>query len=114
MCIRDSILTVIMDKVLLLTGMLNEDTLYLQMVQTQSPIDLKGIIFAAIIIGAMGAIMDVAMDISSSLNELRTNIPDISSARLIKSGFNIGRDVMGTMANTPVSYTHLDVYKRQW
>lgn len=96
------ILTVIMDKVLLLTGMLNEDTLYLQMVQTQSPIDLKGIIFAAIIIGAMGAIMDVAMDISSSLNELRTNIPDISSARLIKSGFNIGRDVMGTMANTLV------------
>lgn len=91
-----------MDKVLLLTGMLNEDTLYLQMVQTQSPIDLKGIIFAAIIIGAMGAIMDVAMDISSSLNELRTNIPDISSARLIKSGFNIGRDVMGTMANTLV------------
>ena len=96
------ILTVIMDKVLLLTGILNEDTLYLQMVQTQSPIDLKGIIFAAIIIGAMGAIMDVAMDISSSLNELRTNIPDISSARLIKSGFNIGRDVMGTMANTLV------------
>ena len=96
------ILTLIMDKVLLLTGMLNEDTLYLQMVQTQSPIDLKGIIFAAIIIGAMGAIMDVAMDISSSLNELRTNIPDISSTRLIKSGFNIGRDVMGTMANTLV------------
>ena len=97
------ILTVIMDKVAPgRSGMLNEDTLYLQMVQTQSPIDLKGIIFAAIIIGAMGAIMDVAMDISSSLNELRTNIPDISSARLIKSGFNIGRDVMGTMANTLV------------
>lgn len=96
------ILTLIMDKILMLTGMLNEDTLYLQMIQTQTPIDLKGIIFAAIIIGAMGAIMDVAMDISSSLNELRTNIPDISSRKLIQSGFNIGRDVMGTMANTLV------------
>lgn len=96
------LLTVIMDKILMLTGMLNEDTLYLQMIQTQNPIDLKGIIFAAIVIGAMGAIMDVAMDISSSLNELRTNIPDISSSKLIKSGFNIGRDVMGTMANTLV------------
>ena len=42
------------------------------------------------------------MDIASSLNELRTNIPDISSSKLIKSGFNIGRDVMGTMANTLV------------
>lgn len=96
------LLTVIMDKILMLTGMLNEDTLYLQMIQTQNPIDLKGIIFAAIVIGAMGAIMDVAMDIASSLNELRTNIPDISSSKLIKSGFNIGRDVMGTMANTLV------------
>ena len=96
------LLTVIMDKILMLTGMLNEDTLYLQMIQTQNPIDLKGIIFAAIVIGAMGAIMDVAMDIASSLNELRNNIPDISSSKLIKSGFNIGRDVMGTMANTLV------------
>ena len=96
------LLTVIMNKFLMLTGMVNEDTLYLQLVQTQNPIDLKGIIFAAIIIGAMGAIMDVAMDIASSLNELRTNVPDISSSRLIKSGFNIGRDVMGTMANTLV------------
>ena len=96
------ILTVIMDNLLQLTGMVSEDTLYLQMIPIDTPIDLKGIIFAAIIIGAMGAIMDVAMDIASSLNELRTNISDISSKKLIQSGFNIGRDVMGTMANTLV------------
>ncbi len=96
------LLTLLMDQLLNLTGMLNEDTLYLQMLPIDSVIDLKGIIFAAIIIGAMGAVMDVAMDISSSLNELRTNIPDINSNQLVKSGFNIGRDVLGTMANTLV------------
>lgn len=96
------LLTVIMDKILSLTGMISENTLYLQMLPIDNPIDLKAIIFAAIIIGAMGAVMDVAMDISSSLNELRINVPDIKSGQLIKSGFNIGRDVMGTMANTLV------------
>lgn len=91
-----------MSWLLKLTGMVDEDSLYLQMVQTVSPIDLRGIIFAAIIIGALGAIMDVAMDIASSLYELRRNVPDISAGKLISSGFNIGRDVMGTMANTLV------------
>lgn len=96
------ILTVIMDKALNLTGMVSEDTLYLQMLPIDSVIDLKGIIFAAIIIGALGAVMDVGMDIASALNELRSNLPDVSSKQLISSGFNIGRDVMGTMSNTLV------------
>lgn len=96
------VLTVIMDRVMKLTGMISEDTLYLQMLDVAKPIDLKGIIFAAIIIGAVGAIMDVAMDIASALNEMRQNIPDISAKQLIVSGMNIGRDVMGTMANTLV------------
>jgi len=100
--IMSGVLTVIMDKVLLLTGMVDEDTLYLQLLDTVNPIDLKGIVFAAIIIGAVGAIMDVSMDISSALNELRINSPQLSKKSLINSGLNIGRDVMGTMANTLV------------
>lgn len=96
------ILTLIMDSIIKLTGMISGDTLYLQTLNVANPIDLKGIIFAAILIGAMGAIMDVAMDIASSLNEIRIHSPEISSKSLIQSGFNIGRDVMGTMANTLV------------
>ncbi len=96
------IITVIMDKVLRLTGMIDEDTLYLQLLDPNHPIDLHGIVFAAIIIGAMGAIMDVAMDLASALNELKHNSPDISPKALIASGMNIGRDIMGTMANTLV------------
>jgi len=94
------LISAVMDKLLSLTGMINEDTLYLQMIDVAKPIDLTGVIFAAIIIGAVGAIMDVAMDIASSLHEIRLTSPNISGGQLIKSGFNIGRDVMGTMANT--------------
>ncbi len=94
------ILTIIMDKVLALTGYVNEESGYLFCVSTEAPIDLKAIIFAAILIGAMGAIMDVSMSISSSLWEVK-NKSDYSSFNvLFKSGMNIGRDVMGTMANT--------------
>ena len=48
------ILTVIMDWALSLTGMTTEDALYLQMLDIAEPINLRAIIFAAIIIGAMG------------------------------------------------------------
>ena len=44
--------------------------------------------------------MDVAMDIASSLYEVKRHAPAISSGELFRSGLNIGRDVMGTMANT--------------
>ena len=58
------------------------------------------IFYASIIIGASGAAMDIAMDISSSMEEIKIKKPDISSKELIQSGFNIGRDVIGTMTTT--------------
>ncbi len=92
--------TCIMSVVLHLTGFVDEHSYYLTMLNPDNPIDLTSIIFAAIIIGALGAIMDVAMDISSSLYELSEHVPDITFGRLCKSGMSIGRDIMGTMANT--------------
>lgn len=85
-----------------LTGNTTEEMVHLIYLETPKPIDLKAIIFAAIIIGAVGAIMDVAMSVSSALYEIRENIPDISFGRLFGSGMSIGRDMMGTMANTLV------------
>lgn len=95
-------LTVFMDHFLRLTGFLNEESTYLSYLGTEKPIDLKAIIFAAIIIGAMGAIMDVSMSISSSLWELREKLGGASPELLFRSGVTIGRDIMGTMANTLV------------
>ena len=98
-----ALLTVLFDKLMHLTGVIDEHSIYLQTMNEQgSSIDLNGLIFAMITIGAMGAVMDVAMDIASSLYEVHRHAPDLSFTELFKSGMNIGRDVMGTMANTLV------------
>ncbi len=96
------ILTLIMSKVLSLTGMLEEESFYLYSLNEEHPIDLRAIIFGAIIVGAIGAIMDVAIDIASSLNEVVKALEKPNRKRVIESGFEIGRDIIGTMSNTLV------------
>lgn len=94
------LLTVIMSNVLELTGLLDEDSMNLLYISPDVPIDLRGVIFAAIILGAIGAVMDVSMSIASALNELVENMRTPSFSQVVKSGFEIGRDMMGTMSNT--------------
>ncbi len=94
------LLTIIMSGLLNLSGYLDNESVYLVYLNSENPIDLKAIIFAAIIIGAMGAIMDVAMSIASSLQEINEQAKTSTFSSLFKSGLTIGRDIMGTMANT--------------
>jgi uncharacterized membrane protein len=60
----------------------------------------SGILFSGIIIGAMGAIMDVAVSISSGLQEIKEHKPKITKKELFISGMVIGKDIMGSMLNT--------------
>ena len=93
------LLTAIMSNILNITGILNEESVYITYIN-DSTIDLRAIVFGSIIVGAIGAIMDVAMSLSSSLYELSINIENPKFSQILKSGFEIGRDIMGTMANT--------------
>lgn len=93
-------LTLFSDKFLRLTGMLDEESLYLKFLVDDYTIDLKAIIFAAILIGAVGAIMDVAISLSSALYEVYEATPKCTPAAIMRSGMTIGRDIMGTMSNT--------------
>ncbi len=63
-------------------------------------LNANNILFATIIIGALGAVMDVAMSISSTINELDNVNYNLSFKDLYKSGMNVGKDLIGTMANT--------------
>lgn len=63
-------------------------------------LNIQQIFYAAIILGASGAAMDIAMDIAASMDEIKNKKPDIKPKELIKSGFNVGRHVIGTMATT--------------
>lgn len=87
-------------KVLMLTGLGNEDAQMLAFIPQHRRIDYQGLLFAGIMIGALGAVMDVAMSISSAMWEIISVSPDISKKQLIKSGMNIGRDIIGSMSNT--------------
>ena len=94
------LLTLLMDRVLHLTGMVDEDSVYLLAMSPDTPIDLRAIIFAGILIGALGAVMDVAISLASALWEVKEQAPGVGLGGLCRSGFAIGRDMMGTMSNT--------------
>ncbi|MBQ8264477.1 MAG: YibE/F family protein [Oscillospiraceae bacterium] len=67
---------------------------------SETGLHISGLLVSGILIASLGAVMDVAMSISSSCNELRELNPGLDSRTLFRSGMNIGRDAMGTMANT--------------
>ena len=72
----------------------------LQLRQTGTPIGLQGLLVAGIIVSALGAVMDVAMSISSALEEVHAANPQLGFRALFRSGMNIGQDMVGTMTNT--------------
>lgn len=63
-------------------------------------LQVQGLLFVAILIGSLGAVMDVSMSIASSVNEIYENNPILTGKQLFISAMNIGRDIMGTMVNT--------------
>ena len=100
--IAAGLITLLMNSALGLTGWIDSESIHLVNLPTETPIDLKAIIFAGIIIGAVGAIMDVAVSISSAMSELKEQAPNLPFHKLFKSGINIGKDIMGSMTNTLV------------
>lgn len=63
---------------------------------------VKGLLICGILIAAEGAIMDISMSVASAVDEVHRVNPALSAKELFRSGMNIGRDAMGTMANTLV------------
>ncbi|PXW87324.1 putative membrane protein [Streptohalobacillus salinus] len=59
----------------------------------------EAVFTAGILVGALGAVMDVAVTINSSLFSLYQQDPTISYRQLRKAGQAIGEDIMGTMTN---------------
>lgn len=57
------------------------------------------VFMAGLFIGSLGAVMDVAITMSSSVFELYEKDPHISLQALKDSALDIGKDIMGTMTN---------------
>lgn len=77
-----------------------EEALFLTTEAQTVTFNFRELLFAGIVIAALGACMDVGMSIASSLDEIKQKNPDIDWKELLKSGMNIGGDVIGTMTNT--------------
>ena len=72
----------------------------LRLRQSGTPIGLRYLLVGGVVISALGAVMDVAMSISSALEEVHAANPALGRRALFRSGMNIGRDMVGTMTNT--------------
>lgn len=81
-----------------LTGFAGEENMFLY--TTRPDLSFTGILSASMIISALGALMDTAVSIASTVNEIFETDKTLSVKQLFKSGMNVGRDIIGTMSNT--------------
>lgn len=63
-------------------------------------IQVGELLFSGLLISALGAVMDVAMSVSSAMQEVAHQNPAITGKELFKAGMRVGRDMMGTDSNT--------------
>lgn len=94
------VLSVIASYLCGISGFNMDEAESLMIIATDCDLKIKDLLICGVLIAALGAVMDVAMSISSAVDELHTVNPDLTPFQLFKSGMNIGRDAMGTMANT--------------
>jgi uncharacterized membrane protein len=94
------ILSLIVATLAKLNGFGNDESRMLLYIPQQISFDFRGLLFASIIIGSLGASMDVGVSIASAIHEIKENTPKIKKTDLMKAGMNVGKDIMGTMANT--------------
>ena len=82
------------------SGFQMEDAENLYYIKFDTALKVRGLFICGVLIASIGAVMDVAMSVSSAVNELHVVNPTLTVRELFRSGMTIGRDAMGTMANT--------------
>jgi len=83
-----------------LNGFQTSDAESLLVVAQNTGLDISTVLFAGTMIASLGAVMDVAVSLLSSLWEVRLADPEISSGALMRAGLHIARDMITTMSNT--------------
>lgn len=94
------LLAYIFGEVTNLSGINISDAESMMYLAETSNLKVKGLMFAGILVSSLGAVMDVAMSISSSMFEIKSINTKLNKMQLFKSGMNIGKDIIGTMTNT--------------
>jgi len=95
-----ALLALLMNRIMRMTGFFNEEMVFLSFTSSGDQLNILGIVWGGMVLGSLGAIMDVAMTIASSMHELSEHMNRKDFAKMFASGMNIGRDAIGTMTNT--------------
>ena len=72
------------------------------MISENTGLKIRYILFAGILIASLGAVMDMCMSIAASLFEMKNQNPSMDFKAIVKAGYAIGRDMIGTMCATLV------------
>lgn len=89
-------------KIVHVSGMNMDEAEALFLTATDHGLKVRDLLICGILISAEGAIMDISMSVASSVEEVHRIDPSRTAKQLFISGMRIGRDAMGTMANTLV------------
>jgi uncharacterized membrane protein len=95
-----AVLTLLFQRLTLVSGYTTAEADSLLAIAGRTGMRVGELLFAAFLIATSGAVMDIAISVASSVAEVHSGNPGLSSAELFRSGMNVGRDMMGTMANT--------------
>ena len=94
------IIAMLFGKLSHISGYNTEEIENLIYVAQNCKLQVGDLLYSGILIASLGAVMDVAMSISSTIQEIHDRNPEISKKELFKSGIHVGKDMMGTMSNT--------------
>lgn len=90
----------VFSNILSISGCNMDEAETLELVAQTTGLRLEGVLFAAVTVASLGAVMDVAVSLGASLFEISNLDPNIERKELFHSGMNIGKDMIGTMTNT--------------
>ena len=74
-----------------------DDVLYYNM---NLDINMRNVATAVIILSTLGAVLDMALTVTTSVYEVSIHKPEMKLTELVESGMQIGREVIGTTVNT--------------
>lgn len=94
-----AVLSLFMNSLMKITGFASEEDMYVVALLGE-PIDMRAIVFAATLIGALGSTLDVSMSVAASVWEVADSRSGADFRELLSAGFNIGRDILGTQIST--------------
>jgi uncharacterized membrane protein len=82
-----------------ITGLGSEDQIFLA-IGTEGRIDMQRLVLAGVIVGSLGALVDMCVGQASATMELAAVHPSIEPRALFRSALNVGEDHIGSLVNT--------------